>query len=83
MLRLIFLRIISIQYFETRYKINFQKHFEKAWSELEQFANEGLVNLNSKKIKLTSLGMLFTRNMAMPFDRYLQENGSHNFSKTV
>ena len=74
---------ISIHDFENRYQIDFQKHFENAWSKLEQFANEGLVNLNSKKIKLTPVGMLFTRNMAMPFDRHLQENGLLNFSKTI
>ena len=49
----------------------------------EKFAKEGLVELNSKKIDLTPVGTLFTRNVAMSFDRYLTESSSTNFSKTV
>jgi oxygen-independent coproporphyrinogen-3 oxidase len=74
---------ISIPDFETRYEINFSKHFEKAWTQLEKFDQEGLLKLNSRKIDLTPIGMLFTRNIAMPFDRYLTESSSMNFSKTV
>ena len=74
---------ISIPDFETRYEISFSKHFNNAWPELEKFAQEGLVKLDSKKINLTPVGTLFTRNIAMPFDRYLTESSSMNFSKTV
>ena len=64
---------ISIPDFESRYQIDFRNHFEQAWTKLEQFAEEGLVSLSSQKIDLTPVGMLFTRNIAMPFDRYLEE----------
>jgi len=74
---------ISIPDFETRYEISFSKHFNNAWPELEKFAQDGLVKLDSKKINLTPVGTLFTRNIAMPFDRYLTESSSMNFSKTV
>ena len=74
---------ILISDFETRYEINFSKHFNNAWTELEKFAREGLVKLDSNKIDLTPVGTLFTRNIAMTFDRYLTESGSMNFSKTV
>ena len=74
---------ISIPDFETRYEISFSKHFNNAWPELEKFAQDGLVKLDSKKIHLTPVGTLFTRNIAMPFDRYLTESSSMNFSKTV
>ncbi|MBC8257493.1 MAG: oxygen-independent coproporphyrinogen III oxidase [SAR324 cluster bacterium] len=69
--------------FEMRYQLNFRKHFQKAWTELEQFQEEGLVNLSPEKIRLTPIGMLFTRNLAMPFDRHLPDNGVLNFSNTV
>ncbi len=74
---------ISILDFETRYKISFQEHFNEAWLELEKFEQEGLVHLDSKKIYLTPVGNLFTRNIAMPFDRYLKESASISFSKTI
>jgi len=74
---------IYIPDFETRYEINFKEHFNSAWPELEKFAQEGLVQLDSKKIDLTPVGTLFTRNVAMSFDRYLTESSSTNFSKTV
>ena len=32
---------ILISDFETRYEINFRKHFNNAWTELEKFAREG------------------------------------------
>jgi oxygen-independent coproporphyrinogen-3 oxidase len=74
---------ISITDFETRYKIEFQDHFSQAWKKLEQFKQEGLVNLSLEKIELTHVGVLFTRNLAMPFDRYLEESAHQHFSKTV
>ena len=74
---------VSIPYFETRYKIGFRKHFSNVWPEIEKFEKEGLVKLESKKIILTPVGTLFTRNIAMPFDRYLTENSIMNFSKTI
>ena len=74
---------ISITDFETRYKIIFQDHFSQAWKKLEQFKQEGLVKLSLEKIELTPVGILFTRNLAMPFDRYLEESANQHFSKTV
>ena len=74
---------ISIPDFENRYQISFRDHFNNAWLDLEKFAEEGLVQLDSKKITLTPVGALFTRNIAMPFDRYLKGSTSMSFSKTI
>jgi hypothetical protein len=41
------------------------------------------VKLSLEKIELTPVGILFTRNLAMPFDRYLEESANQHFSKTV
>ena len=74
---------IYIPDFEKRYEISFSNHFQNSWTELENFAQEGLLEIDSKNIFLTPIGTLFTRNIAMPFDRYLTESSSTNFSKTV
>ena len=63
---------ITIQDFEFLYELDFRQHFAEAWTQLEKFEEEGLVKLSPAKIELTPLGMLFTRNLAMPFDRHLK-----------
>ena len=74
---------ITIQDFEFLYELDFRQHFAEAWTQLEKFEEEGLVNLSPAKIELTPLGMLFTRNLAMPFDRHLKAGGAPKFSNTV
>ncbi len=74
---------ISIPEIESLYKIDFRKHFSQSWTLLERFSEEGLVNLSSLKIELTPIGKLFTRNVAMTFDRHLKSTGTSNFSNTV
>ncbi len=74
---------ITIQDFEFLYELDFRQHFAEAWTQLEKFEEEGLVKLSPAKIELTPLGMLFTRNLAMPFDRHLKAGGTPKFSNTV
>ncbi len=74
---------ITIQDFEFLYELDFRQHFAEAWTQLEKFEEEGLVKLSPTKIELTPLGMLFTRNLAMPFDRHLKAGGTPKFSNTV
>ena len=75
---------IRILDFEKMYEIDFWDHFADARSKLEEFEVERLVDLSTSKIKLTPLGMLFTRNIAMPFDRHLKDDkATLNFSNTV
>ena len=74
---------ITIQDFEFLYELDFRQHFAEAWTQLEKFEEEGLVNLSPTKVELTPLGMLFTRNLAMPFDRHLKAGGAPKFSNTV
>ncbi len=74
---------ITIQDFEFLYELDFRQHFAEAWTQLEKFEEEGLVKLSPTKVELTPLGMLFTRNLAMPFDRHLKAGGAPKFSNTV
>ena len=74
---------ITIQDFEFLYELDFRQHFAEAWTQLEKFEEEGLVKLSPAKIEQTPLGMLFTRNLAMPFDRHLKAGGAPKFSNTV
>ena len=53
---------------------------------LEEPAADGLVTLDSAEIRVTPLGRIFIRNIAMVFDRYLREQQMDQkplFSKTL
>ena len=69
--------------------IDFDRHFATELSELEPLAADGLVELKPDELRLTELGQLFMRNVAVPFDAYLRqrkargESGSGTFSKTL
>ena len=64
----------------------FEDLSEETWERLEEARDEGLVILDSKEIRVTSLGRIFIRNVAMAFDRYLREQQMDHrplFSKTL
>ncbi|MBI4702233.1 MAG: oxygen-independent coproporphyrinogen III oxidase [Deltaproteobacteria bacterium] len=50
---------------------------------LRPFERHGLVELVSGSCRVTPLGQLFLRNLAMPLDRYLSEQQGLAFSRTV
>ena len=62
---------------------DFQDYFKDNREALEGFEADGLVRLGPDCIKLTGSGRLFMRNLAMPFDRYLQSSSTPRFSRTV
>lgn len=61
----------------------FQDYFKDTREALEGFEADGLVRLGPDCIKLTDSGRFFMRNLAMPFDRYLQSSSTPRFSRTV
>ncbi len=52
---------------------------------LKEFEKDGLLEVHSHGLKVTSLGIPFVRNISMVFDQYLTENtvSTNLFSKTV
>ncbi|MGB0034491.1 MAG: oxygen-independent coproporphyrinogen III oxidase [Candidatus Acidiferrales bacterium] len=71
---------------EREFSISFDEYFSKELGMLEQFQSEGLVLLESGEIRVTALGRIFIRNVAMAFDRYLHEQQMDQrpiFSKTL
>ncbi|MGK5091835.1 oxygen-independent coproporphyrinogen III oxidase [Deltaproteobacteria bacterium TL4] len=75
---------LPLPHFEKKYQIEFKAYFKEEWKQMEYFEEEGLVQLEAEALHLTKLGVLFMRNVAMPFDQYLKdESRTFNFSKTV
>jgi len=71
---------------EREFSISFDSYFAPELAQLEEFRADGLVQLTPDEIRVTPLGRVFIRNLAMPFDRYLQEQKMDSrplFSKTL
>jgi len=68
---------------EKDFKINFNQYFKTELLELDELAKDNLIIKEKNSITVTSLGRIFLRNIAMPFDIYLQQNKNHLFSRTV
>ena len=71
---------------EREFSISFDDYFAPEMDRLEGFRAEGLVEFASEEIRVTSLGRIFIRNVAMTFDRYLPEQQLDQrplFSKTL
>ena len=74
---------IPVAQLESKHGFRFREYFHDAWPTLQEFADEGLISMDSKIISLNETGRLFMRNVAMPFDRYINSSPTTQFSKTV
>ncbi len=64
----------------------FSELYEGALSALRDMQDDGLLEISDSDIKVTDMGKIFIRNIAMPFDAYLDEQqgqGKPIFSRTV
>ena len=69
-----------------RYGIAFDEYFGAELEQLSALAAEGMAEITPGRIRVTPLGELFVRNLAMVFDRYLpaaQQSAKPRFSRTV
>lgn len=74
--------IVQYPEFSDTYGINFKAHFADAIAQLEEPARDGLVEFNKTGFVVTDKGRLLLRNIAMPFDAYLQA-GPKRHAKTI
>jgi oxygen-independent coproporphyrinogen III oxidase len=70
---------------EQRFGIRFDEYFEGALIQLQQFADDNLVDILPGTIKIKGSGRLLLRNIAMCFDAYLEKMQKEKpiFSRTV
>jgi oxygen-independent coproporphyrinogen-3 oxidase len=84
--RLLCHTIIPKSEVERDFGISFDEYFRDELEHLEESRAEGLVALEPGAIRVTPLGRIFIRNVAMIFDRYLREQQMDQkplFSKTL
>lgn len=71
---------------EDKFGIDFEDYFAEDLPKLETFIEQGLLEIDSEKIKILGSGILVIRNIAMSFDAYLKKMVKKDkpiFSKTV
>lgn len=84
--RLLCHTVIPKQEIEQQFSISFDDYFAPELERLAESRDEGLVILEPNQIRVTPLGRIFIRNVAMVFDRYLREQHMDQrplFSKTL
>lgn len=84
--RLLCHTVVRKREIENTFQIRFDEYFHGELAELRTMRDDGLVLLSDDEIRVTALGRIFIRNLAMPFDRYLREQKMDSrplFSKTL
>ena len=76
---------LDIKRIEKTFGIDFKTYFADALKQLEPMVEEGLVHISDDAITVSETGTLVIRNIAMPFDAYMQKHAASKktFSKTV
>ncbi len=76
---------IDIKRVEKEHNIDFKAYFADALEALQEFVDADLVTITDEKITVSPTGTLLIRNIAMPFDAYMNKYGGNkkSFSKTV
>ena len=74
----------DIKRFEEKFNINFKEKFANELKELQEFVDEGLVEITDDKIKVNKTGSLLIRNIVLPFDEYFKKMKNQKvFSKSI
>jgi oxygen-independent coproporphyrinogen III oxidase len=84
--RLLCHTVIPKREVEREFAISFDEYFSSEISRLAEPSADGLVTLDRNEIRVTPLGRIFIRNVAMVFDRYLEQQKMDQkplFSKTL
>ncbi len=76
---------LDIKRFEKEFGVSFKEYFNDALFALREFEEEELVKVCDESIECTLTGTLLIRNVAQPFDAYMQKytTSEKTFSKTV
>jgi oxygen-independent coproporphyrinogen III oxidase len=84
--RLLCHTVIVKREIDQEFEIDFDRYFASELGNLKPISEEGMVTLTPDEIRVTPLGRIFIRNVAMTFDRYLHEQQMDKrplFSKTL
>lgn len=80
-------RLLDIPRFEKKHGIEFQKYFSRELNLMKNFIDDELLTISHDSLNVTHNGLLAVRNIAMCFDKYLDDikrtAANPVFSRTV
>jgi len=70
---------------DAQFDITFEDYFKEPLAQMTLLIEDGLLTIENRRMEFSPLGRIFSRNIAMPFDAYLQEQRKKKnlFSKTL
>ncbi|MFN4111459.1 MAG: oxygen-independent coproporphyrinogen III oxidase, partial [Ignavibacteria bacterium] len=69
---------------ENKYNIDFRNYFHRSLDNLKEMSSDGLVEILPDKIKVTEMGRLLIRNIAMKFDGFIEKKQDEmKYSRTI
>ena len=76
---------LDIKRTEAQFQINFKEYFDDELNALKEFEDAELLSITDDKIEANETGAMLIRNIAMPFDAYLNNipEDKRRFSKTI
>lgn len=74
---------VSLADLEQRFDIHARLYFAGSWSRLETLAEDGLIILDSRYIKVTEAGRLLLRPICMAFDAHLKQTSKQSYSRVM
>jgi len=76
---------LDITKVEDKFNIKFKDYFSDAINTLKEFEDAQLLTISDTKIEVNQTGSMLIRNIAMPFDAYLNKipEDKRRFSKTI
>jgi oxygen-independent coproporphyrinogen III oxidase len=75
---------LDLEAFSKRNNVDFCSYFAAELERLGPLEQDGLIEIGTGKIRITSRGRLLLRSIAMVFDRYLAgEQNSSRYSRAI
>ncbi len=69
---------------EDEFNIDFETYFSWGLNNLKEMMADNLISIENKTLKITQMGRLLIRNIAMNFDGYIERKEDHaRYSRTV
>ena len=74
---------LDIKKLEKRWRFSFESYFKSSLKNLQQMADDGLLEISKTELSITTTGRPLARSICMQFDRYLQEKNTNRFSRVI
>jgi len=75
---------LDFQSIEDKFAIDFRDYFKWGLNNFDEMISDGIVELNEKNLKVTEVGRMLVRNVAMNFDGFIERKVDEGkYSRTV